>query len=107
MSRLSHSAVAEVFSALGEKTRLSILSQLRGTELSATHLSENAKVTRQAIVKHLQILERAGLVECEKHGRDVLYTLKPERLDEAKNYLDMVSIGWDQALERLRKMVED
>jgi DNA-binding transcriptional ArsR family regulator len=63
-------------------------------------------VTRQAIVKHLQVLEGAGLVTHKKRGREVLYALEPRRLGEARAFLDAVSAGWDRAIERLRELVE-
>src|SRR5690349_12063332 len=101
-------AVADVFFALGDGTRLSLVKKLSGGGASsATVLSEGAKVTRQAIVKHLQVLEGAGLVTHEKHGREVLYALERRQLDEARAFLDSVSASWDRAIERLRRMVED
>ena len=101
-------AAAEVFFALGDGTRLSVVTRLgSGGALSATALSQGAKVTRQAIVKHLQVLEGAGLVRHEKRGREVLYALEPERLDDARTFLDGVSASWDRAIERLRAMVEE
>lgn len=108
MSKAREQLAADVFFALGDRTRLSVVQKL-GTEgaRSATALSEGAKVTRQAIVKHLQVLEHAGLVSHEKQGREVLYALEPRRLKEAQAFLDAVSAGWDRALERLRQMVED
>lgn len=107
MSKARERAVAEVFSALGDRTRLSLVKRLGGGEaLSATTLSEGAQVTRQAIVKHLQVLEGAGLVAHEKRGREVLYALRPQRLDLARFYLDAVSESWDRALARLRSLVE-
>ncbi len=101
-------AVAEVFFALGDGTRLSLVKKLGSSGAqSATALAGGAKVTRQAIVKHLQVLEGAGLVEHDKRGREVLYALKPDRLDDARVFLDGISESWDRALERLRKLVED
>jgi DNA-binding transcriptional ArsR family regulator len=100
-------AVADVFFALGDVTRLSVLTKLRTAARSATELSNGAAVTRQAIVKHLQVLEGAGLVTHEKHGREVLYALEARRLKEAQAFLDAVSAGWDRAIDRLRQMVEE
>jgi DNA-binding transcriptional ArsR family regulator len=108
MSRAREQAAAEVFFALGDRTRLSVVQKLgTGGARSATALSEGAKVSRQAIVKHLQVLEGAGLVTHEKQGREVLYALRPRRLDEARAFLDGVSAGWDRAIERLRQLVEE
>src|ERR1044071_9123429 len=103
MSKVSERAAAELFFALGDDTRLSVVRKLgTGTALSATALSDGAKVTRQAIVKHLQVLEGAGLVTHEKKGREVLFSLEARRLDEGREFLDGVSAGWDRAIERLR-----
>ena len=108
MSTGRERAVADVFFALGDGTRLSVVRKLgAGGALSATALSEGAHVTRQAIVKHLQVLEGARLVTHEKRGREVLYALEPVRLDDARAFLDTVSASWDRAIERLRRMVED
>jgi DNA-binding transcriptional ArsR family regulator len=101
-------AAAALFFALGDGTRLSVVKKLgAGGALSATALSDGAQVTRQAIVKHLQVLEGAGLVSHEKRGRVVLYCLEPARLADARSYLDSVSASWDRAIERLRLLVED
>src|SRR5262245_39445565 len=100
-------APADVFFALGDGTRLSVVRKLSsGGALSATALSDGAKVSRQAIVKHLRVLEGARLVTHEKQGREVLYSLEAKRLEEARAFLDTVSESWDRAIERLRKMVE-
>jgi len=101
-------AAADVFFALGDPTRLSVVRKLgSGGALSATALAGGATVTRQAIVKHLQVLEGAGLVSHEKRGREVVYALETRRLEDARVYLDTVSAAWDRALTRLRKMVEE
>jgi DNA-binding transcriptional ArsR family regulator len=101
-------AAAALFFALGDGTRLSVVRRLgAGGASSATALSDGAKVTRQAIVKHLQVLEGAGLVAREKRGREVLYALEPARLADARSFLDSVSASWDRALERLRLLVEE
>jgi len=98
---------AGVFFALGDPTRLSVVRKLgSGGALTATALAGGAKVTRQAIVKHLQVLEGAGLVTHEKRGREVLYALEPQRLADARAFLDLVSASWDRALQRLRRLVE-
>jgi DNA-binding transcriptional ArsR family regulator len=108
MSKARERAMADVFFALGDGTRLSVVRKLgSGGALSATSLSEGAKVTRQAIVKHLQVLEGAGLVTHEKRGREVLYALEPDRLEDARAFLDGVSASWDRAIERLRRIVEE
>lgn len=108
MSKAPELSVSDVFFALGDQTRLSLVRALgAGEALSATALSGNAKVTRQAIVKHLQVLENAGLVSHEKRGREVLYALEARRLDEARAFLDAISARWDRAIDRLRDLVEE
>jgi DNA-binding transcriptional ArsR family regulator len=107
MSRRPEAAIAEVFSALGDATRLAVLRELETAPRSATALSEGAAVTRQAIAKHLGVLEGARLVTREKRGREVLYALDARRLDEARAFLEAASARWDRALVRLRRMVEE
>jgi DNA-binding transcriptional ArsR family regulator len=108
MSKAAERAAARVFFALGDGTRLTVVQKLgAGGALSATALSDGAKVTRQAIVKHLRVLEGAGLVTPARRGREVLYALEPRSLDDARKFLDGISAGWDRALERLRQLVEE
>lgn len=108
MSRAREADVSDVFFALGDRTRLSLVRTLgAGEALSATALSGNASMSRQAIVKHLQVLAGAGLVSHEKRGREVLYALEARRLDEARAFLEAVSAGWDRAIDRLRDLVEE
>jgi DNA-binding transcriptional ArsR family regulator len=108
MSRQPDRAVADVFFALSDETRLSVVKRLgAGAALSATALSDGAWVTRQAVAKHLQVLEGAGLVTHERRGREVVYVLDSGRLDEARAFLDEVSASWDRAIDRLRQAVEE
>ena len=108
MSKAAERAAARVFFALGDGTRLAVVQKLgAGGALSATALSDGAKVTRQAIVKHLRVLEGAGLVTPARRGREVLYALEPSRLEDARAFLEGISAGWDRALERLRLLVEE
>jgi predicted transcriptional regulator len=107
MSKARNQAVADVFFALGDQTRLSLIRKLGARPSTATSLAGGARVTRQAIVKHLQVLEGAGLVRHERHGREVQYLVMPERFDEARVYLEMISTSWDHAIDRLRLLVEE
>jgi DNA-binding transcriptional ArsR family regulator len=101
-------ALAGVFFALGDGTRLTVVKKLgAGGALSATALSDGAKVTRQAIVKHLQVLEGAGLVTHERRGREVLYALETEGLEDARTFIARISALWDRRIERLRALVEE
>lgn len=110
MSKATERAVtdaASLFFALGAGTRLTIVKRLgAGEPLSATALGDGASVSRQAIVKHLRVLEDAGIVHHAQQGREVLYTLDTRRVAEARAFLDGISAGWDRAVARLRDLVE-
>lgn len=99
---------APLFAALGDETRLELLLRLSssGPE-SIARLSEPASVSRQAIAKHLTILERAGLVTGTRRGREHVWALAPQGLDRARAHLDAIERQWDDALGRLRAFVED
>lgn len=99
---------APVFAALGDATRLSLMSRL-STEgpLSITRLSEGSGMTRQAITRHLQSLGKAGLVRDAREGREHVFSLDLKRLEIARLYLDQVSAQWDAAAARLRAFVEE
>jgi hypothetical protein len=74
--------------------------------MSITRLTAGSKVTRQAIAKHLRVMDKAGLVRCSRHGRESIWQLDANRLEEARRYLDLISKQWDNALGRLRDFVE-
>ena len=99
---------APVFAALGDATRLALVARLSGGEpRSISQLTEGSKLTRQAITKHLRVLESAGIVHSVHAGRRSLFEFNPEPIEEIKGYLDFVSEQWDQALSRLKSFVED
>jgi DNA-binding transcriptional ArsR family regulator len=99
---------APVFAALGDETRLSLVAKLSvGRPRSISQLTGGSKLTRQAITKHLRVLEGAGLVHGVRAGRERLFEFDPEPMEGVRNYLDLVSEQWDQALARLRSFVED
>ncbi len=98
---------APVFAALGDRTRLSLLRTLSdGRARSIAGLSTDTTLTRQAVTKHLHVLQRAGLVSSLRVGRESRFAYRPEPIAEAKTYLDTVSAQWDDALSRLRTLVE-
>ena len=100
-------AHALVFAALGDETRLALVRKLSGGEpRSISQLAEGSKLTRQAITKHLRVLERVGIVHGERVGRESLFAYDPAPLGEAKEYLERVSEQWDGALARLKALVE-
>ncbi|MCA1827732.1 MAG: ArsR/SmtB family transcription factor [Myxococcales bacterium] len=96
-----------VFAALGDETRLRIVNRLgeRG-RLSIAKLTRGTRVTRQAITKHLRVLEDAGLVRNTWQGRENVWELDAERLRQAQAFLELKSKQWDEALQRLKMFVE-
>ena len=98
---------APVFAALGDPLRLRLVRRLAEEgPLSITRLTEGTDVTRQAITKHLHLLESVGLVVMSKAGRETSWALRPVRFDHARAYLDLVSNRWDDALAALKDLVE-
>lgn len=99
--------VAEVFAALGDETRLTLVSRLgRGEALSIACLTAGTRLSRQALTKHLRVLEKAGVVRGLRVGREHLFALEPARIRGLRQYLDDVSRQWDDALARLKDFVE-
>ena len=93
---------AALFSALGDKTRLGLVARLgSGGPQSISGLTAESKVTRQAVTKHLLVLERAGLVRSERQGRETRWELEPDRLEIAQRYLDLISQQWTDRLDAL------
>tara|TARA_E500000318_G_C3468839_1_gene175664 strand:- start:53 stop:412 length:360 start_codon:yes stop_codon:yes gene_type:complete len=96
-----------MFAALGDPTRLAIFDRLAdGRPRSISTLSDDADMTRQAVTKHLRVLEGAGLVQNHKVGRESHYAFCPEQLAQAREYLDQVAGRWESALMRLKTFVE-
>jgi DNA-binding transcriptional ArsR family regulator len=99
---------AVVFAALGDETRLLLVAKLcSGRPRSISELTAGSKLTRQAITKHLRVLQRAGIVRGVRSGRERRFEFDPEPMEEIKHYLEIVSEQWDHALARLKSLVED
>ena len=105
------SAVADelddLWSAVADPTRRRVLDLLldRG-EATATILAGELPVTRQAVVKQLGVLNRAGLVEGRRRGREVRYAIRPQRLDAAARSMAQVAAEWDARLSAIRRIAE-
>jgi DNA-binding transcriptional ArsR family regulator len=98
---------ATVFAALGDETRLGLLAKLTsGEPQSIARLTEGTRLTRQAVTKHLRVLEGAGVVHSVKAGRESRFVLDPKPIAGAQAYLEHVSRQWDSALARLKALVE-
>jgi len=101
-------ARASVFAALGDETRLSVLVKLTsGQPQSISRLTVGTKLTRQAVTKHLRVLEDAGVVRCVRIGRESRFELETKPIDEVREYLEHVSKQWEDALARLKSLVEE
>lgn len=98
---------AYVFAALGDLTRLELVSRLSdGKQHSIAQLAEGLALTRQGVTKHLHVLEQAGLVTCTRTGRETRFNITPRPIENARDYLTRASAQWDEAIERLRASVE-
>jgi DNA-binding transcriptional ArsR family regulator len=112
MSRRSGAAgrrtQATVFAALGDATRLALLTRLYdGQRRSISELTEGSKLTRQAITKHLRVLERVRVVHSVREGRESLFEFNPQPMEELREYLEVVGRQWEEALLRLKAFVEE
>jgi DNA-binding transcriptional ArsR family regulator len=100
-------AHASVFAALGDETRLQLVGRLcQGKPLSISDLSRGSGLTRQAVTKHLRVLQNVRLVRGARRGRKVLFRFAPRPIEEAREYLGHVSLIWDRTLARLKSFVE-
>ena len=103
-------AVAEedaLWAAVADPTRRRVLEALlEQPEATTTKLAERLPVTRQAVAKHLVVLDRVGLVAGERHGREVRYVVRPERLDAAAESMARVAARWDRRLTRIKQLAE-
>lgn len=94
---------AAIFAALGDQTRLGLVDTLSdGAAHSISDLAAGFGMSRQAVTKHLKVLESAGLVANDQVGRETRYRLAPQKVTEARDYLDAVSNHWDEAIDRLK-----
>jgi DNA-binding transcriptional ArsR family regulator len=103
----AHRQVDSVFDALADPTRRRVVETLaRGDTVTASGLAEQLPITRQAVAKHLSALRGADLVTSSRVGRETHYKLRPQPLDEAASWIQMVGAEWDERLGALRRSVE-
>jgi DNA-binding transcriptional ArsR family regulator len=99
---------APLFAALGDETRLALVAKLsRGQSCSISQLTQGSRLTRQAVTKHLRVLQSVGIVHSVRIGRETRFEFNPRPIEGAKEYLDLVSEQWDEALSRLKSFIED
>jgi DNA-binding transcriptional ArsR family regulator len=98
---------APVFAALADPVRRSLLANLaENSPRTATQLAQDYPITRQGILKHLNILQEAGLVAVRQQGREKRYSFTPEPLGELEQWLKDINNRWDSRLLRLKIMIE-
>jgi len=99
---------AHTFAALGDPTRLSLIARLcRAARQSISQLAEGTEMTRQAVTRHLQVLERAGLVRSVRKGRETLFEFDATPIETLTQYLDLVSGQWEKKLADLRQFLDE
>ena len=99
---------APVFAALGDRTRLQLVSRLSdGKRHSIVELAAGLDLSRQGVTKHLHVLKKAGMVTSKRSGRETHYALRTAPITKAREYLARASAQWDEAIERLRAAVEE
>jgi len=97
----------DLWSAIAEPSRRRVLDYLvRSGEASASAMALGVPFSRQAVSKHLVVLEHAGLVSRRKQGREVLYHVEADRLDEATRAMAELARQWDRRLDRLKRLAE-
>src|SRR5215475_16218672 len=100
-------APTSVFAALADDTRWRILTRLGEAPASASALARELPVSRQAIVKHLEVLRGAGLVEAEQKGRELVHRAIGGRLSDLARDLERIAAAWDHRLAAIKRLAED
>jgi DNA-binding transcriptional ArsR family regulator len=97
----------QLLAAVAEPSRRQLLDALlaRG-EATATTLAGDSPLTRQAVSKHLGVLDRAGLVESRREGREVRYAVRAERLNAATRSMAELAADWDERLQAIKRLAE-
>ena len=96
----------ELWSAIGDPTRRQVLDLLLAGDGTATSLSQQLPVTRQAVAKHLAVLDRVGLVHGTAAGREKRYVVDAAQLARAAAQLGAVGQAWDARLQRIKRIAE-
>ncbi len=103
----ANTGIAEVFAALGDSTRVALLAKLATDGPgSATSLTAITDISRQAVDRHLRILEAARLVDSERTGREVLYSHRPATAASAADWLQQLNRAWEEQLQLVKNAAE-
>jgi DNA-binding transcriptional ArsR family regulator len=106
MTQENHEA-DRVWAALGDPTRLRLLNLLlERDEATASALATTLPITRQGVAKHLTVLERAGLVKARRAGRELRFTVRDDRLDQARQQMAQIASRWDKRLAAIKQIAE-
>jgi DNA-binding transcriptional ArsR family regulator len=103
---VTQGTLVPVFAALGDETRWSILAALGEGDASASALAGRLPVSRQAIAKHLAVLQDVGLVDAVRVGREVQYRVLGSELTATAHRLDAIGAEWDRRLSLIREIAE-
>jgi len=105
---MSNADPAKVFAALGDRTRLQLVQRLSdGGAYSIHDLSAGSAISRQAVTKHLRVLEQARLVRSTRYGREVRFRLEQDAIADMQAFLAAVGRQWQEALDRLTRHIEE
>jgi ArsR family transcriptional regulator, cadmium/lead-responsive transcriptional repressor len=97
----------QLWSAIADPSRRRVLDLLvRGGETTASSLAHKVPFSRQAVIKHLVVLEHAGLINRQREGREVRFRIDPERLGEAAHVMAQLASQWDQRLQAIKRLAE-
>jgi DNA-binding transcriptional ArsR family regulator len=97
----------QLWSAIADPSRRRVLDLLvRGGEASASSLADQVPFSRQAVSKHLVVLEEVGLISRRRQGREVLYRVEADRLDQATRAMAEVASRWDRRLDAIKRLAE-
>jgi DNA-binding transcriptional ArsR family regulator len=103
---MTRMTLTPVFAALGDDTRWAILARLGEAPASASALAREFPISRQAIVKHLEVLTAAGLVVSERQGREIVHRALGGRLSDVARELERIGQTWDRRLARIKRLAE-
>ena len=105
--RSSRDDADQLWAALAEPTRQQLLDLIIAAgDTTATALARDLPITRQGVAKHLAVLERAGLIQASRSGREVRFTVRRDRLDQASRHMAQVLAKWDQRLATIARIAE-
>jgi DNA-binding transcriptional ArsR family regulator len=103
---MSSATIDHTFAALADPTRLDIVLRLSRGVATVGDLAEPFDMSLRAVLKHVQVLEAAGVVRTEKHGRTRLCELAPGPIDDATRWMDQLRRRWDRRLDRIEQYLE-